>query len=61
MRAGLLVLLLWVGGCYVEWDGGLRTPRRDPCTGQVTVARFHLVGGCRLPPPPAPPLPERNQ
>lgn len=54
MKKSLSVLLL-VCGCHVEFDGGSRVPRRDPCTGQVTHARFHVVTGCRLPPPPAGP------
>lgn len=41
-------------GCYAEFDLGVKSPRRDPCTGEVTKAYIHVMPACRLPPPPNP-------
>jgi hypothetical protein len=37
-------------GCYAEFDIGIRTPRKDPCTQKVENKYVYVMPVCRYAP-----------
>lgn len=49
MNRKLLTLMLFVTGCYAEWDYPA-VPRTDPCTGITTKKIVYVQPVCPKPP-----------
>ena len=47
----LIFIGLFFMGCYAEFDLGVKTPRKDPCSGVIEDKNVYVMPTCRYAPP----------
>ena len=50
MKAIIFIGLLFAG-CYAEFDLGVKTPRKDPCSSVIEDKNVYVMPTCRYAPP----------